>query len=118
MHLAPLLERSRGRLVATLPDGRVGDGEVSFDIDAAGERRVYAIGFVVTSSGPAHIGAELVRADGTRGEPIDVKLDAGSTYAGVVELDASPDLVSGITLRLPPAEGEATLHDLFVISYG
>ncbi|MEA2026263.1 MAG: glycosyltransferase family 92 protein [Chloroflexota bacterium] len=118
MHLAPLLERCRGRLVATLPDGRVGDGEVLFDIDAAGERRVYAVGFVVTSPVQARLGAELVRTDGTSSETIDVKLDAGSTYAGVVELDASPDLVSGVTLHLPSVEGGAILHDLFVISYG
>jgi hypothetical protein len=118
IHLTPLLERSRGRLLATLPDGSVEDGVALFDVDAAGKRRVYAVGFVVTASAPTRLEASLMRGDGSESEPIDAKLDAGSTYAGVVELEASPNLVTRIAVRISSETGAVGVHDIFVITYG
>jgi hypothetical protein len=118
IHLTPLLERSRGRLLATLPDGRVGDGSVHFDLDPAGQRRVYALGFVVSATAPTRLLARLQRADGSGSEPVELTLAAGHTYAGVVELDAAPGLVTRVTAGLSSANGEIDVHDLFVISYG
>jgi hypothetical protein len=118
MHLGPLLERARGRLLATLPDGRIEDGVVRFDVDAAGERRVHAVGFVITATTPTRLEATLTREDGATAAPVEVKLDAGATYAGVVELDPSPELVRHVSVRLSSGSGELDLHDLFVIAYG
>jgi len=118
LHLGPLLERSRGRLDATLADASaVADG-MRFEIEDGGERRCYALGFVVEAGVSFGLTAELAYADGSSSAPVEVKLDAGSTYAGVVELDASPDLVATISVHLPSAEGDAVIRDLFVISYG
>ena len=88
--LRPLLERARGRLVGTLTDADVQAGEARFDIAADGGRRVYAAGFVVTASTPTRVEAHVQHSDGSRSDPLDLKLEAGSTYAGVVELDAAP----------------------------
>ncbi len=117
-HLQPLLERARGQLVATLPDGQLEDGVVHFDVDPAGQRRVYALGFVVSASAPTRLEAALTRSTGTNSEPLELKLEAGNTYAGVVELDAAPDLVTRISVRLSSGTGEIGVHDLFAISYG
>lgn len=118
MHLQPLLERARGRLLATLPDGRIEDGVVHFDVDAGGERRVYAIGFVIAATSPTRLEATLAREDGTASPPVDVKLDAGAAYAGVVELHPAPELVRRVSVRLSSGSGELDVHDLFVITYG
>jgi len=118
MHLEPLLERARGRLLGTLADAAVQDGEVRFDITDERQRRVYAAGFVVTAVEPARVEAHVVREDGSRSEPVDLKLEAGSTYAGVVELEAAPSLASAVRVRLSSATGEIGVHDVFVIAYG
>jgi hypothetical protein len=118
MHLQPLLERARARLVGTLPDAEVREGEASFAIEADGERRVYAAGFVVTASEPTRVEAHVAREDGSCSDPIDLKLEAGNTYAGVVELDASPSLAQAIRVRFSSATGEIGVHDVFVIAYG
>ncbi len=118
MHLTPLLERARGRLLATLPDGRLEDGAVHFDIDPAGQRRVYAAGFVVRAATATKLLAWLTRADGSTSEPVSVRLPAGDTYAGVLELDAAPELVTGVSVGLSSETGDIDVLDLFVISYG
>ena len=118
IHLEPLLERSRGRLMATLADALVEGGEIRFDIDARGQRRVYALGFVVSAAAPTRIEASLTWLDGSPGQPIDLKLEAGSTYAGVVELDPNPDLAVAVTAKLSSGTGELGVHDVFVIAYG
>jgi len=118
MHLEPLLERSRGRLEAILTDGTTEADMVRFKIDDRGQRRCYALGFVIEAGASFRLTAEMECADESASTPVDVKLDAGSTYAGVVELDASPDLAATISVHLPTAVEEAVIHDLFVISYG
>jgi hypothetical protein len=118
MHLQPLLERARGELVGTLEDAEIVDGEVRFPIAAVGRLRVYAAGFVVTASAPTKVEAHLEREDGSRSRPIELALDAGSTYAGVVELEAEPHLVSTVGLRLSSTSGAVGVHDLFVMTYG
>ena len=118
MHLAPLLERSRGRLEATLSSATALPGGWHFDIEDRGQRRCYALGFAITAVATGRLTAELGRPDGSTSEPVEVKLKAGSTYAGVVELDPSPDLASTLDVLLPAAEEGAVLFDLFVISYG
>jgi hypothetical protein len=118
MHLAPLLERARGRLVGTLPDATLSDGAVEFTLEADRQRCVYAVGFVVTASAATRVEAQLLRHDGTGPAPLDLKLDAGSTYAGVVELDASPSLARAVRVHLSSATGEIEVHDVFAIAYG
>ena len=118
MHLQPLLERTRGRLVATLPEATLEAGEARFAIDPEGQRRVYAAGFVVTASSPTKVVARLTRADSSRSEPVELALAAGDSYAGVVELEASPELVHEISVSLASGTGEIDVHDVFVMAYG
>jgi hypothetical protein len=118
VHLQPLLERARGRLVATLPEMSVEEGEARFAIDAGGQRRVYALGFVVAATALTRIVARLAPADGDGPDPVELQLEAGSTYAGVVELDAVPDIITEVAVALSSTSGEIGVHDLFVISYG
>ena len=118
IHLQPLLERARARLVATLPDGRLEDGTMRFELDPAGQRRVQALGFVVSAPAPSRLQATTTAVGGQRSAPVDLKLDAGSTYAGVVELDAEPRLVTAVDVSLASETGELDVLDLFVIAYG
>jgi hypothetical protein len=118
LHLQPLLERARGRLVAALPGAAVDDGVARFRVEAGGRRRVYAAGFVVTASSATRVLARLETDDGAASEPVELTLAEGSTYAGLVELDANPHLVSAVTVALSSGTGEIGVHDLFVISYG
>jgi hypothetical protein len=141
IHLAPLLERCRGRLEMSwiaAPDAIPGTlvrgsatpaeagwavladetAEVRLSIDAAGQRRVQALGFVLRTSDPTGLELWLGREDGSSSDPIELQLDAATTYAGVMELDASPSLVAELSLRLRPGAGETLIHDLFVLSYG
>jgi Glycosyltransferase family 92 len=117
-HLAPLLERARGRLLGALPDADVADGEVRFEIAHDGRRQVYAAGFVVSADAPTRVEAHVVHEDGSRSAPVDLKLEAGSTYAGVVELDAAPSLAHAVSVRLSSTTGDIGVHDVFVIAYG
>jgi len=142
-HLAPLLERARGRLETSWAAGdgaslarsvregsmseveagwqlagRDGRAEVSWAVDAAGRRRCYALGFVAEVEGPTHLELELGHRDGSPGSPVEVTLESAGTYAGVVEFKAHPALVETATLRLRAAAGTTLVHDLFVISYG
>lgn len=118
MHLEPLLERARGHLVGTLAEATVEAGEVRFDIDEPGQRRVYAAGFVVGATAATRVVITLTRADGSNSEPVELQLEPGSTYAGVVELEATPHIASGLTVNLSSATGEVGVHDVFVIAYG
>jgi hypothetical protein len=118
IHLQPLLERARGRLLGTLSDAQVVDGEARFDITPDGQRRVHAVGFVVTAAAPTRVEAHLVHEDGSRSEPVDLSLEAGSTYAGVVELEAAPAFTETVRVRLSSTSGEIDVHDLFVLAYG
>ncbi len=142
MHMGPLLERARGRLVASwaaAPDdvagtlragtateveagwqlsGANGRAEVTFDIDAGGRRRCYALGFVMVAPGPARLELRLRHGDGDRSAPLEVQLSTAGTYAGVVEFEALPSLASAATLGVESAPGGPLVHDLFVVSYG
>ena len=117
-HLGPLLERARGRLVGTLASGEQSDGEVRFEVEHGGQRRIYALGFVIGASAPTRSRAWLVHEDGGRSHPLELSLEAGSTYAGVVELDDTPELVTRVVVALSSTSGEIGVHDLFVIAYG
>jgi len=141
-HLAPLLERARARLEASwatadpasrarsLRRGSLSDvaagwqlasqddrAEVSWTVDAAGRRRCYALGFVMTVAGATRLELELEHpADPVR-RPVEVTLESAGTYAGVVEFEALPELIVAATLRIHAA-GATIVHDLFVFSYG
>jgi hypothetical protein len=141
MHLAPLLERSRGRLEAswaaapaevasTLRAGTATEAEdgwrlsaaegvveVAFGIDARGHRRCHALGFVLRAPGPTRLELELGRQDGSSA-PVEAQLVTAGTYAGVVEFEALPALATAGTLRVEAARGDVVMHDLFVMSYG
>jgi len=142
LHLLALLERSHGRVERawgsdadevqqTIVRGALAaheagwslrpdlDGsEVAFAIDPKGRRRCYALGFVVRPAGATRLRLELSHDDASTSEPVDVKLDAATTYAGVVEFDASPSLVTAARVLLENGTAETLVHDLFVISYG
>jgi hypothetical protein len=138
VHLVPLLERTRGQLEAswaaeagaemrtraggvvaeesgwrTGPDGV----EVAFGIDARGHRRCYAVGFVLRVAAPARLELHATGVEDLPAARTEVPLDAAATYAGVVEIEPRPALVSEVIVRLHGGAG-AIIHDLFVISYG
>ncbi len=142
VHLAPLLERARGRLeVSWAGDpggvasslrwgsqraedegwrlfGARGVAEVNLPIGADGRRRCYALGFVLRTADALSLRLELRRPDGSAGPMSEVVLEAAGTYAGVVEFEPRPDLVSMAVVGLRMSAGECLVHDLFVASYG
>ena len=118
IHLQPLLERARGRLVATLREAEIESGEAHFELDPVGDRRIYAAGFVVSASAPTRVLASQRRADGSTSQPVELELEAGHSYAGIVELDADPSLVRSVTVSLASGSGQIEVHDLFVLAYG
>jgi hypothetical protein len=118
VHLTPLLERARAELVGTLAEASVDAGVARFEPAAHGRRRVYAAGFVVSASSPTRVVARVVEADGDGPEPVELRLEPGSTYAGVVEIDPVPALAQAVTVELSSATGEIGVHDVFVIAYG
>ena len=142
VHLAPLLERARGRLesswagqpgqvaaalrwgTARAADdgwrilGARGVAEVNLPIEAAERRRCYALGIVLRTDAELSLRLELRRPDGSAGATTDVLIEAAGTYAGVVEFEARPELVSMAVLGLRMASGGCLIHDLFVMSYG
>jgi hypothetical protein len=140
VHLGPLVERARGRLegswaaapgeVPGVVEGRVtvedtgwrvdgvgGSLATRFPVEAGGARRCYAVGFVLQTRGPVSLALGLRDADDDGIGGAKVPLESGSTYAGVVEVDARPQLVSALSVRLHGAAG-TLIHDLFVLSYG
>jgi hypothetical protein len=92
--------------------------EVRFPIAADGRRRCYALGFVLKTSAPMHLELVLAREGGDSSTPLDVSLESAATYAGVVEFDALPELITAATVRLRPTPDGLLIHDLFVMSYG
>jgi hypothetical protein len=118
VHLRPLLERARARLVGTLAEASVDAGVARFEPADDGRRRVYAAGFVVSASSPTRVVARVVGTDDDGPDPVEVRLDPGSTYAGVVEIDPVPALAHAVTVELSSATGEIGVHDVFVIAYG
>ncbi len=63
-------------------------------------------------------GSSCADPDGSAGPISDVVLEAAGTYAGVVEFEPRPDLVSMAVVGLRMSAGECLVHDLFVLSYG
>jgi hypothetical protein len=141
VHLLPLLERTRGRLEASWQaasegvarllrtgnateeeagwrvSGPGGEVDVAFPVDGDGRRRCYALGFVLAVAGPSSLELAATLAESRAASRTDVLLGSATTYAGVVEVDARPALVSEVTIRLRSPR-EALIHDLFVLSYG
>jgi hypothetical protein len=117
-HLQTLLERARAELIGTLPEAGVVDGTARFPVGAGGRRRVYATGFVVTTTEPSRLETDFVRADGSRSEPITLRLPAGGTYAGIVELHPDPHLVDRVDVAISSENGVVQVHDAFVLAYG
>ncbi len=142
VHLAPLLERARGRLEASWagqPErmasslrwgtarptedgwrlvGARGIAEVNLPVAGEERRRCYALGFVLRTPEQLTLRLELRRPDGSAGDTAELTLGSAGTYAGVVEFEPRPDLVSTAVVGLRLGGGECHVHDLFVISYG
>ena len=141
MHLGPLLERARAEVVASwaAPDGQptvaagelrdadggwritpsAGTAEVTVDISDLGERRCYAVGFVIAVAGAAWIELEVVGADGPAAAGATVvQLPARTTYAGIVEIAADPCHAVRACVRPGGDIAGMSIYDLFLISYG
>jgi hypothetical protein len=140
VHLGPLVERARGRLegswaddpdeVPSLEEGRAtaedagwrvegadGAAATRFPVESGGARRCYAVGFVLQTGGAASLETALQGVEGRSLARADVPLEEATTYAGVVEIDPLPAVVSAVTVRLRSG-AETLIHDLFVLSYG
>jgi hypothetical protein len=91
---------------------------VNLPIESAERRRCYALGIVLRTDAELSLRLELRRPDGSAGATTDVLIEAAGTYAGVVEFEARPELVSMAVLGLRMASGGCLIHDLFVMSYG
>jgi hypothetical protein len=122
IHLPALLEHVRGRLESRLDPAEgpraVGGGEeLGFDLLPGDERRAYALGFVVRTAAPAELRLSLEHADGEATPPVPIALGEAGTYAGIVELDPRPLHARRAVARVR-SEGDATLLDLFLVSYG
>jgi hypothetical protein len=142
IHLKPLLGRARGELVSSwvarpeAVDASVAEGQVTITdegwrlaptdgniriemaIDSAGQRRCEALGFILLTSGPTRLLLQLSHEDGSQSRALELKLPTASTYAGVVEFDASPHLTAKANVQLITRDGEVLVHDLFVMAYG
>jgi hypothetical protein len=121
IHVPPLIEHVRGRLDARLdPAGLprpIGVDPIGFDIAAGEERRACALGFVVTTGGDSELELRLEHDDGEASAPVLIAFDAAGTYGGIVELDARPLHAGRATARVRSGS-DATLLDLFLVSYG
>jgi hypothetical protein len=84
----------------------------------AGQRRCAALGFVLEARAPINLQLELQHTDGTTSDRVAVPLDHAATFAGVVEFEAAPTLMSAARARLQPLGKGLVIHDLFVITYG
>jgi hypothetical protein len=122
IHLPPLMDHVRGRLDARLeptdaPRGIGGGAEVGFDIEPGEERRAYALGLVLTTTAAAELDLGLEHEDGDARPAIAVGLAVPGTYAAIVELDERPLFARRASARVR-SEGDASLLDLFLVSYG
>jgi Glycosyltransferase family 92 len=122
IHLPPLVDHVRGRLdtgldPATLPRSVASDDPLALDIPPGEERRAYALGFVLATAASAELELGLEHDDGEQAPPLRIALDPPGTYGGLVELDARPLHAREAVARVR-SEGEATLLDLFLVSYG
>jgi hypothetical protein len=133
VHMPQLVEHLRGRLELLLSDvgeplvqrdgQRIlpgGDGPAALRLTLAGEsrRRCYAVGFELGLTEPADLEVRLVHDDGPQAPPLRVRLDAAGTWAGVMEVEDSPRLVSAVNVTVASGGREIEVHDLFLISYG
>jgi hypothetical protein len=142
VHLQPLLERTRGRMEASWagqPErmagslrwgtarptddgwrllGARGVAEVHLPVGGETQRRCYALGFVLRTSAAITLRLELRHPDGSAGDTRELTLAPAGTYAGVVEFEPHPDLVSTAVIGLRLGRAECLVHDLFVLSYG
>ena len=142
VHIEPLLARARGRIAASwaaAPEGvsgsvsqgtieAVDEGwrvspdeesvEIEIDVDSGGARRCAALGFTLRTPGATRLTLQLGLGDGSRTRPRELKLATASTYAAVVEIDASPEQLRTASVRISAEEGDIVVHDLFVMTYG
>ena len=95
----------------------VRDLQTGFDIEPGEERRAYALGFVLTTTAEAELELGLDHDDGAPSDSITLGLTEAGTYAGIVELDERPLFARRASARVR-SEGDASLLDLFVVSYG
>jgi hypothetical protein len=75
------------------------------------------LGFVIATGAASEVELRLEHDDGEPSAPVHIAFDVGGTYGGLVELDARPLHAARATARVR-SEGDATLLDLFLVSYG
>jgi hypothetical protein len=121
-HVRALAGHVRGEVAVALEatDVELEDGSatLSLDIEASGQRRCYALGFVLTTDGPLDIEAATERTDGSGSTAMHVELAKATTYVGVIQLDGSPQLVERATVAMAGRGSGVRVLDLFLLSYG
>lgn len=142
VHMGALLDHIRGRLDGALggpaepgadpgtleaTDGgwllRTAEGraDLVFDITHAGRRRCHAVGFHLAADAPLELRLrlELDERDGfAPRDPVTVRLEPSSTWAGIVELDDRPLLARRAMVEVRSGGADIRIHDLFLVSYG
>ncbi len=143
-HVEALVEHMRGRLVNSLSlapelpvsgastragltlagDGpasvtfKGGEAELAVPLPRDEKLRCYSLGFLLASTGPVHLRAEIIAEQGDELAVTDLDLPPSSSLAGIVEIAERPVAGSRLRLRLTGEVEVVTLYDLFIIATG
>ncbi len=121
-HVRALADHVRGDVCTTRDPAELGlaEGSASMPlvISASGQRRRYAVGFVISTDAPLRLSAQNKRHDGSTGASVSAELTTASTWAGVIDLDERPHLVERVDVSFSGAGSAFRVLDLFLLSYG
>lgn len=125
LSLAPELPVLAERGALTIPD----TGPALLEVPAGGADllvalahddmlRCYYLGFLTGAVSPLRVTAMVQREDGSEGAPVSLKLPAGTSVAGVVEIEPHPQHGAQLRLHVESEADHVDLYDLFVVSTG
>ncbi len=121
-HARALADHVRGEVCTTSEATEVvlesGSASLSLDVSAPGQRRRYALGFVISTDAPLRLSAQNKRHDGSTGASVSAELTTDSTWAGVLDLDERPHPVERVDVSFSGAGTTVRVLDLFLLSYG
>jgi hypothetical protein len=95
-----------------------GEAELAVPLPRNEMLRCYSLGFLLASTGPVHLRAEITGEHGAELAHTDLDLPPSTSLAGIVEIAERPVAGSSLRLRLTGEVEEVTLYDLFVIATG